>query len=345
MSIDKKLVARYIDRLEITLDDEKQLEYHLSQHLRMNGLYWAAISKQMVDQEVSDSQRESLVSWIKKCMDSETGAFSPYPQHDAHILSTLSAIQLLIIYNDVGFLKKNVFPNIHKYIKNLQLDNGAFKGDMFTEELDTRYSYNSLHILYYIHKYTPEIFGDNNLNEIVDKGLAYLKKCFNYDGGFGLKPQRESHGAHVWTSFASFAIWDKIDEYFSKQELEELKWWLSERQNLDGGLNGRPCKLSDCCYSWWCLASLKLINYSKHFKDSKHDCLQSIDLHKLKKFIINCQDEVNGGISDRPGNVVDIFHTCFGLTGMSLIEEILKEDQFKQIDPRFCMLKKIIDTV
>ena len=345
MSIDKKLIAKYIDNLEVTLDDETQLEFHLSQHLRMNGLYWAAVSKQMIDQKVSKSQEEELITWVKKCFDAKSGSFSPYIDHDTHILSTLSAIQLLIMYNDSEFLKKEVFPKVHQYIKKLQLENGAFKGDLFTQELDTRYSYNSLHIMYYISKYTPEIFEQHQLMDVVNHGLSYLKRCFNYDGGFGLKPQRESHGAHVWTSFSSFAIWGKIDEYFTKQELEDLKWWLCERQNLDGGLNGRPCKLSDCCYSWWCLASLKLINYSKHFEHEKYDCLESIDLHKLKEFIIKCQDEVNGGISDRPGNVVDIFHTCFGLTGMSLIEEVLKEDEFKQIDPRFCMLSDIINKI
>lgn len=344
MSIDKQLIAKFINESDVLLNDETHLEFYMSQHLRMNGLYWTVISKQMIDQEIDDSQKDELVAWIKECHDSDKGTFSPYPGHDCHILSTLSAIQLLIIFDDIEFLTEKVFPKVFQYIKSLQLDNGAFKGDTFTEELDTRYSYNSLHILYYIKKYSPQLFKQNELHKVVANGLAYLKRCFNHDGGFGLKPQRESHGAHVWTSFASFAIWDEIDSYFSKQELEDLKWWLSERQNLDGGLNGRPCKLSDCCYSWWCLASLKLVNYSSHFKQNKLDCLESIDLQKLKQFIVQCQDDVNGGISDRPGNVVDIFHTCFGLTGMSLIEEILGDQKFKQIDPRFCMLKDIIDS-
>lgn len=337
MSINKELIAKYIAHLGTVLNDETQLEYHLSQHLRMNGLYWTAISLQLVDSQ----QNQDILDWIKSCYCSEEGSFSPFPGHDSHILSTLSAIQLLVVYKHTDMLKE-VLSKVFGYILKLQLPNGSFKGDIFSEEVDTRFSYNSLHILYYIKRILPATFEQEQLGEAVNKGLYYLKSCFNYDGGFGLRPGCESHGAQVWTSFASFAIWGKIDEFFTVEELENLKWWLLERQNPNGGLNGRPCKLSDCCYSWWCLASLKLLNYSKNF-DS--ECIALLDLKKLKSFIINCQDEVDGGIADRPGNVVDIFHTCFGLAGMSLIEEVLKEERFKRIDPRFCMLTEIIDTL
>lgn len=31
------------------------------------------------------------------------------------------------------------------------------------------------------------------------------------------------------------------------------------------------------------------------------------------------QDTEHGGMSDRPGNMVDVFHTCFGVAGLSLL--------------------------
>jgi prenyltransferase beta subunit len=40
---------------------------------------------------------------------------------------------------------------------------------------------------------------------------------------------------------------------------DQLGWWLSERQLSNGGLNGRPEKLEDVCYSWWVLSSLDMI--------------------------------------------------------------------------------------
>lgn len=35
--------------------------------------------------------------------------------------------------------------------------------------------------------------------------------------------------------------------------------------------------------------------------------------------LIDKQDPEKGGIADRPGDMVDVFHTVFGLAGLSLI--------------------------
>lgn len=42
-------------------------------------------------------------------------------------------------------------------------------------------------------------------------------------------------------------------------DADKLAWWLSERQLPSGGLNGRPEKLPDVCYSWWVLATLHML--------------------------------------------------------------------------------------
>ncbi|XP_052732604.1 uncharacterized protein LOC108331811 isoform X8 [Vigna angularis] len=83
-----------------------------------------------------------------------------------------------------------------------------------------------------------------------------------------------------------------------------LGWWLCERQVKSGGLNGRPEKLPDVCYSWWVLSSLTMI-----------DRVHWISKEKLIRFILDCQDTENGGISDRPDDAVDVFHTFFGVAG------------------------------
>ena len=41
------------------------------------------------------------------------------------------------------------------------------------------------------------------------------------------------------------------------------------------------------------------------------------------------QDPEQGGFGDRPGNVVDVFHTHFSIAGLSL----LKFDGIKEVDP------------
>ena len=99
---------------------------------------------------------------------------------------------------------------------------------------------------------------------------------------------------------------------------DKLAWWLSERQlESCGGLNGRPEKLEDVCYSWWVLSSLLMLGRSDW-----------IDGNRLRSFILSCQDDETGGFSDRPGNVPDIFHTLFGLASLSMLDdELLNEEE------------------
>ena len=58
----------------------------------------------------------------------------------------------------------------------------------------------------------------------------------------------ESHAGQVFTCVAALDIVGGLS-YIDK---DLLCWWLSERQNRSGGLNGRPEKLQDvsllkCC--------------------------------------------------------------------------------------------------
>ncbi|KAI7981668.1 Geranylgeranyl transferase type-2 subunit beta 1, partial [Camellia lanceoleosa] len=77
-----------------------------------------------------------------------------------------------------------------------------------------------------------------------------------------------------------------------------LGWWLCERCVKSGGLNGHPEKLPNVCYSWWVLSRVIMIGR-----------VQWIHKEKLVKIILDCQDKEKGGISDRPDDVVDVFHS------------------------------------
>ncbi len=39
----------------------------------------------------------------------------------------------------------------------------------------------------------------------------------------------------------------------------------------------------------------------------------------MASYILACQDRKEGGISDKPGNQQDVFHTFFGIAAMSLL--------------------------
>jgi len=109
---------------------------------------------------------------------------------------------------------------------------------------------------------------------------------------------------------------------------QTLAWWLAERQLPSGGLNGRPEKLADVCYSHWVLSSLAILKK-----------VSWIDATKLEAFILSAQDSEGGGIADRPGDMVDVFHTLFGVAGLSL----LGYPSLVDLDPVYCMPAGIIE--
>jgi len=81
------------------------------------------------------------------------------------------------------------------------------------------------------------------------------------------------------------------------------------------------------CYSWWVLSSLAII-----------DRLHWINGEKLKSFILGCQDDENGGIADRPGDMADVFHTFFGVAGLAL----LGYPGLEPIDPAFALCNRVL---
>lgn len=108
----------------------------------------------------------------------------------------------------------------------------------------------------------------------VDQAVAYIQACANFDGAYGVCPGAESHAGQVFTCLGALSIVGRLDTV----DHERLGAWLSERQLENGGLNGRPEKLEDVCYSWWVASSLVMIGK-----------LHWIDREKLTSFILQCQ--------------------------------------------------------
>ena len=81
-------------------------------------------------------------------------------------------------------------------------------------------------------------------------------------------------------------------------------------------------------YSWWVLSSLAILGR-----------LHWIDREKLANFVKACQDHETGGISDRPEDMPDPFHTLFGVAGLSLLG---CDNRLEPVNPVFCMPESLI---
>lgn len=271
-----------------------------------------------------------MLEFIKKCQDPESGGIRASIGHDPHILYTLSAVQILAIHDA---LDDNVVDKdkIVTFVKSLQQEDGSFYGDIWGE-VDIRFSMCALSTLC--------ILG--RLDAInTESAVDFIMSCNNeIDGGFGSRPGSESHSGLIYCALGSLSILGRLDLV----DADLLGWWLAERQLPSGGLNGRPEKLPDLCYSWWVISSLHILGKVNWINGSK-----------LMKFILASQDAESGGFSDRPGNMVDPFHTCFGLTGLSLlVHSVLQSEtegnrsdllswQLKEVNPVLCMPQEVID--
>ncbi|CAH2449402.1 Geranylgeranyl transferase type-2 subunit beta [Komagataella phaffii CBS 7435] len=312
MSLHKELHRKYIQELDSHKDD---YAYWLTEHLRMNGLYWGITALFTLKYE-DTFNKEEVIDFVLSCWDDLHGGFGAFPRHDSHILSTLSAVQILKTYGQLDILPATKRDKLVTFVKGLQLKDGSFEGDRFGE-VDTRFVYTGLSCLSILGELTPEV---------VDPAVEFIAQCSNFDGAYGMVPGAESHAAQVFVCVAALAIANRLDLV----NKDMLIPWLSERQVKGGGLNGRPEKLPDVCYSWWVLSSLSILQ-----------SLYCIDQEALRQFIYTCQDAVNGGISDRPDNQTDVYHTLFGIAGLSL----MGFDDLEPIDPVYCMPKRIVLTI
>jgi prenyltransferase beta subunit len=89
---------------------------------------------------------------------------------------------------------------------------------------------------------------------------------------------------------------------------DQLIHWCVHRQV--GGMQGRPNKAEDTCYSYWIGGSLRLLG---------QNCDDLLDHHALRQFIlVKCQNAKIGGFSKIPKCYPDILHSFYSLAWLSL---------------------------
>lgn len=284
-------------------------EYIMSEYLRVSGIYWCVSAMDLLG-KLSTMDGQAIVAYVLT-QQRDNGGFAPADNHDAHLLHTLCAVQILYILGAMDRLAEADRRRVVEFVKARQREDGSFVGDEH-EEVDTRFSFVALCTLHLL-----DALEEVNLQKACD----FVMRCYNADGGFGTRPGSESHSGQVYCCVGTLVLAGRLDAL----DRDKTAQWLAMRQCSSGGLNGRPEKLPDVCYSWWVLASLAMLRR-----------LDWIDQEKMIRFIYACQDDETGGFSDRPGDMPDPFHTVFGTAALSLFGR----DGLEPVDAVLCMTKK-----
>eukprot|EP00931_Biecheleriopsis_adriatica_P119531 TRINITY_DN94760_c0_g1_i1.p1 TRINITY_DN94760_c0_g1~~TRINITY_DN94760_c0_g1_i1.p1 ORF type:complete len:394 (-),score=86.82 TRINITY_DN94760_c0_g1_i1:15-1172(-) len=284
----------------------------------LSAVYWVLCAHSLLGQELEEALADQVVDLMKRCR-RPAGGFAPHPGHEANLLSTLSAVQIALLLGRPEVLgDAQSLREIRQYFLSLQLGDGSFGCRQGApEEGDCRFTYAALCGLELLERLpaSTEEPGRQKLDDAA-RAVDWLLRCQNLDGGFGCRPdgECESHAGHTFCCLAGLTLAGGIGS-LERRSRGRLVRWLASRQCAEGGLNGRPGKAADACYTWWTLASAELLLSSQGGDASLSSLFR---LEDLRAFVNSCM-AVSGGVAPHPDDDPDPFHTYFGLAGLSLV--------------------------
>lgn len=82
--------VKYIQSLDTRKDE---YDYWLTEHLRLNGVYWGLVALHLLGHPDA-LPRSETIDFVLSCQH-DSGGFGAAPGHDAHMLYTVSAVQIL----------------------------------------------------------------------------------------------------------------------------------------------------------------------------------------------------------------------------------------------------------
>lgn len=243
---------------------------------------------------------------IESCIiDEGRGGIAGGANQMGHLASTYAAILTLMLTKNTNTLLR-IKDNLYTWIMSLKqnLTHGSsFLMHEFGEH-DTRSTYCALVISTLLNRITPEL---------VEGVQDWIISCQTYEGGFAGVPHTEAHGGYTFCAFASLFLLNKDPQAVRENiKFDKFIKWCTERQTCEGGFSGRTNKLVDACYSFWIGALMSMIEVLQNLRTFNKDALRS--------YILRVAQVESGGFRDKPGKLVDFYHTNYALSGLSCCE-------------------------
>ena len=143
--------------------------------------------------------------------------------------------------------------------------------------------------------------------------VEYIKLCRTWDGAISLIPGQEGHGGSTFCGVASLFLMGQLDDVLDDEATVgswrgELIQWCVSRQI--SGMQGRPNKLEDTCYSYWIGGTLKILG-----------CDHLLDNDALKEFVMGCQTDMGGFSKLIHGTYPDLLHSFYSMAWLSICND------------------------
>ncbi len=225
-----------------------------------------------------------------------------------HIAMTYTALcTLLALGDNLDHINKG---GIIKSLKTLQQPDGSYQCRSSGSENDLRFLYCACAISYILNDWS----GVN-----IQLAIEYIQSCKSYDGAYGLIPAQEGHGGSTFCAVACLVLMGVIDTELSGNDDDsfsargELIQWCVTRQIK--GMQGRPNKYEDTCYSYWIGGTLRLL-----------ECDDLLDKEALNDFVLGCQTDIGGFSKLECGLFPDLLHSFYSLAWLSIALDRRRND-------------------
>uniref|UniRef100_A0A0E0LWT2 Geranylgeranyl transferase type II subunit beta n=1 Tax=Oryza punctata TaxID=4537 RepID=A0A0E0LWT2_ORYPU len=85
------------------MQKKDSFESLVMEHIRLNGAYWGLTTLDLLH-KLHAVEADEVIEWIMSCYHPESGGFGGNVGHDAHVLYTLSAVQVLCLFDRLDAL-------------------------------------------------------------------------------------------------------------------------------------------------------------------------------------------------------------------------------------------------
>ncbi|KAJ2315068.1 CAAX farnesyltransferase (FTase) subunit beta [Coemansia sp. RSA 2611] len=277
--------------------------------------FWSLNSLDIMNCEIDLPLRQRAFDTVKRFQDSDGGYCGGYKQLP-HMAGTYASIMALVLVGGDEAFQTIDREAMYRWLMTMKQPDGSFA--MHTDgEVDVRGVYCAMVIASLLNIMTPELIAGS---------AEFVAQCQTCEGGIGPFPGVEAHGGYTLCGLAALEILGKTELL----NLGRLARWMCARQlAFEGGFNGRTNKLVDGCYSYWVGGAFPILQKALERSPSDDYLYERVALQRY--VLACCQEGRMGGLRDKPGKSADLYHTMYGLLGLSLSQHYMGVDPEAQI--------------